>query len=354
MWRGQERSTVSTSDASHTRRAFMQRAAALAAGATLLSQSSVTRALGSSRTVSHSDDASPPFLISLAQWSLNRAFFDKSLDPVDFATIARRDFDIDAIEYVNQFYLGKTSDAAYLKQLRKRADDSGVTSVLIMCDGEGRLGDPDVAARAKAIDNHRKWLEWASTLGCHAIRVNAASAGDADEQKRLAADGLSRLTQIAAQSQLNVIVENHGGLSSNGAWLTGVIKAVNNPSCGTLPDFGNFRMFRKADGTYDEYDRYLGVSELMPFAKGVSAKSYDFDAQGNETTIDYPRMLKIVFDAGYRQRIGIEYEGDRLSEPDGIRATKALLERIRGELQARAGAPTSSPANVPSTRPASD
>lgn len=353
---------MSTSDASHTRRAFIARAAALAAGATLFSRNSAPRALGSSRAVSphadsESDDAATPFQISLAQWSLNRAIDGRTLDPLDFATIARRDFDIDAIEYVNQFYRGRTADGEYLKQLRKRADDSGVTSVLIMCDGEGRLGDPDDAARAKAIDNHRPWLEWASALGCHAIRVNAASSGNADEQKRLAADGLSRLTEIAAQSQLNVIVENHGGLSSNGAWLAGVIKAVNHPRCGTLPDFGNFRMFRKADGSYDEYDRYLGMSELMPFAKGVSAKSYDFNAQGGETTIDYARMLKIVFDAGYRQRIGIEYEGDRLSEPDGIRATKALLERVRGELQARAN-PSTPPPNpppnvVPSTRPES-
>ncbi len=327
----------------------MRRAAVLAAGAAVLSHDALSRAIGSSPRLPHTVDDAESFLISLAQWSLNRAFFGKTLDPLDFPLIARRDYGIDAVEYVNQFYLGKTSDAAYLKQLRKCADDEGVVSVLIMCDGEGRLGDPDDAARAKAVENHRKWLEWAAALGCHAIRVNAASAGEPDEQRRLAADGLSRLTDIAAASQLNVIVENHGGLSSNGAWLASVIKAVDDPRCGTLPDFGNFRMFRKADGSYDEYDRYRGVRELMPFAKGVSAKTYDFDAQGNETTIDFARMMTIVYDAGYRKRVGIEYEGDRLSEPDGIRATKALLERIRGELKTTAGENPTGPASQPSS-----
>jgi sugar phosphate isomerase/epimerase len=231
-----------------------------------------------------------------------------------------------------------------VKNLRQRADDAGVTSVLIMCDDEGRLGDPDDARRSAAIENHRKWLDWASVLGCHAIRVNAGSSGSPDEQRRLAADGLARLTALAAKENLNVIVENHGGLSSNGQWLASVIKAVNHPRCGTLPDFGNFRMFRKADGTYDEYDRYQGVVELMPFAKGVSAKSYDFNDRGEETTIDYRRMMKVVVDAGYHGRVGVEYEGDRLSEPDGIRATKALLERVRGELAAIA---TTAPASQP-------
>lgn len=331
---------MATERSSHDRRTFIRQAFAVAAGASLLSPLRSLARLGDAA------DA-PPFLISLAQWSLHRAIAAGQLDPLEFATISRRDYDIDAVEYVNQFYKSNVGDRDYLAQLRKRADDAGVASVLIMCDGEGRLGDPDEQARAKAIDNHRKWIEWAVALGCHSIRVNAASSGDVDEQRRLAADGLARLTEIAAKDKLNVIVENHGGLSSNGAWLASVIKAVNDPRCGTLPDFGNFRMFRKADGTYDEYDRYQGVSELMPFARGVSAKTYDFDAEGDETTIDYPRMMKIVFAAGYRSRVGIEYEGERLSEPDGIRATKALLERIRGDLHAGAAATTTAPATKP-------
>lgn len=258
------------------------------------------------------------FNISLAQWSLHRSFRAGTLDPLDFARIARRDFDIDAIEYVNTFY---QHSPALLRDLKSRAGDEGVRSLLIMCDREGRLGDPEAAARRTAVANHYKWVDAARFLDCHSIRVNAESVGSYDEQLVLAADGLRQLTEYAARLEINVIVENHGGLSSNGDWLAAVIRRVEHPRCGTLPDFGNF---------YD-YDRYRGVEQLMPFAKGVSAKSQDFDADGNETRIDYARMLDIVRRAGYRGYIGIEYEGTRLPEPDGIRATKALLERYRAE-----------------------
>jgi sugar phosphate isomerase/epimerase len=228
------------------------------------------------------------------------------------------------VEYVNQFFKDKARDEDYIAELAKRAADEGVTNVLIMCDGLGNLGDPDGAARTKAIENHFRWVEAAKRLGCHAIRVNAASKGSAEEQQKLAADGLSRLSDYAAQMDMSVIVENHGGLSSNGEWLAGVMKLVNKPNCGTLPDFGNFH----------DYDRYRGVEELLPFAKGVSAKSHEFDADGNEVRTDYRRMLQLVVAAGYRGWVGIEYEGKALPEPEGILATKKLLERVRQELQA--------------------
>jgi sugar phosphate isomerase/epimerase len=265
------------------------------------------------------DKKKPPFLISLAQWSLHRALFGKKLDPLDFAKVAKQEYGIDAIEYVNQFYKGKAKDKDYTAEMKKRADDLGVKSVLIMCDGEGALGDPDAKKRQKAVENHYKWVELAKYLGCHSIRVNAHSEGSYEEQMERAADGLRKLTEFGATHDINVIVENHGGLSSNGEWLVGVMKKVDHPRCGTLPDFGNF----------GKYDRYEGVKLMMPYAKGVSAKSYDFNEAGDETKIDYPRMMKIVLDAGYHGRVGIEYEGSKLSEPDGIRATKKLLERIR-------------------------
>ncbi len=313
----------------HNRRSFLKGSAAAAASAIVgdrLARVGAGAATQQSAAAPRGD-GQPLYLISLAQWSLHRAFESKRLDPLDFAVIAKRDYSIDAVEYVNQFYMGKTSDAEYLRRLEQRATDNGVRSVLIMCDGEGRLGDPDDAKRTRAVDNHRKWLDWAKELGCHSIRVNADSTGSREEQHRLAVDGLTSLTQVAAGMELNVIVENHGGLSSDGAWLAGVVRAVNLPHCGTLPDFGNF-------GTYD---RYQGVAELMPLARAVSAKSYAFDEGGNETTIDYARMLKIVVDAGYRKHVGIEYEGERLSEEEGIRATKSLLERLRDELAAATG-----------------
>ncbi len=264
----------------------------------------------------------PWFKISLAQWSLNKAIFGKKLDPLDFPKVAKEEYGINAVEYVNQFYKAKKNDDAYLKQLHERCKDLGVTSVLIMCDGEGALGDPDTTARDKAVKNHHRWIDWAKYLGCHSIRVNAdaKNKGSFDEQLERAADGLAKLTEYGDKQGINVIVENHGGLSSNGKWLSGVMKKVNHPRCGTLPDFGNF---------YD-YDRYQGVTDLMPFAKGVSAKSYDFDAESNDTKIDYAKMLKIVKDAGYKGYIGIEYEGNKLPEPEGIRATKKLLEKLRG------------------------
>lgn len=269
----------------------------------------------------------PLFNISLAEWSLHRALQAGELENLDFPGTARRSYGIEAVEYVNQFFKDRARDADYLGELHRRADDAGVRSLLIMCDGEGALGDPSDAARTQAVENHYRWVEAAAFLGCHSIRVNAQSSGSPDEQRRLAADGLRRLTEYAAARQINVIVENHGGISSNGAWLASVMKTVDHPRCGTLPDFGNFQI---QSGEW--YDRYQGVAELMPFAKAVSAKSHDFDAEGNEVHTDYRRMLRIVLDAGYRGYLGIEYEGDGLSEPEGIRATKALLERVRGEL----------------------
>jgi sugar phosphate isomerase/epimerase len=270
----------------------------------------------------------PLFRISLAEWSLHRTLQSGGLTNLDFPRVARVDYELDAVEYVNQFFKDRATDRAYLADLARRAEDHGVTSLLIMCDGEGALGDADDAARGRAVENHYRWVEAAWFLGCHSIRVNAQSAGTPEEQRDRAADGLRRLTEFAAPRGINVIVENHGGLSSNGAWLASVIRRVNHPRCGTLPDFGNFRV---ADDEW--YDRYVGVAELMPFAKAVSAKSHEFDAQGNEVRTDYERMMRIVLDAGYRGYVGIEYEGDGLSEPDGIRATKRLLERVRDRLR---------------------
>lgn len=264
----------------------------------------------------------PPFRISLAQWSLHRTLRSGGLDHLDFARAAKRDYGIDAIEYVNTFFKDRARDPAYLAEMNRRASGEGVVQHLIMCDGEGSIGDPDAAQRKQTVENHRKWLEAAKTLGCASIRVNAASAGTFEEQQKLSADGLRQLCEAADPLGLNVIVENHGGLSSNGQWLAGVMKLVDHRRCGTLPDFGN----------WGDYDPYQGVSELMPFAKAVSAKSHEFDEQGNEAAKDYRRLMKIVLGAGYRSWVGIEYEGRALSEPDGIRATKRLLERVRGEL----------------------
>ena len=283
--------------------------------------------------------AEPLFKISLAQWSYHQAYFARSgsekKDPLKFAELAKKEHGIEAIEYVNQFYKDKKKDESYLKDLKKVADDQGVRSVLIMCDGEGNLGDPDEKKRATAVDNHKRWIEWAKYLGCHSIRVNAASNWKLgfEETQKLAADGLKKLSAMGSEHSIGVIVENHGGLSSHGGWLAGVMKMVGDKNCGTLPDFGNFRVGKV--GGYDkvEYDRYVGVDELMPFAKGVSAKSHDFDAKGNETKTDYRKMLEIVLKKHkFKGYLGVEYEGTKLSEVAGVNATKKLLETIRSEM----------------------
>lgn len=271
-----------------------------------------------------------PFRISLAQWSLHRTIRSGALDPLDFARYARERFGIEGAEYVSTFYEGHETDFAYLADMKQRADDAGTRSLLIMVDGEGALGDADPAARRLAIENHFPWIAAAAYLGCHAIRVNAHGSGSDEEQARQAAESLHRLAEISDPYGIDVIVENHGGLSSNGRWLAGVMQAADHPRVGTLPDFGNFRL--QDD---EQYDRYRGVEELMPFARAVSAKSYAFDEAGDETTIDFARMLGIVTGAGYHGWIGVEYEGDRLSEDEGIRKTKALLERLRDELASR-------------------
>ena len=268
--------------------------------------------------------------ISLAQWSLHRALYDGGMDPLDFPSVARLEYGLEAVEYVNSFY--RDLPTGWVAELRSRCEAEGVRSLLIMCDGEGRIGDPDPAARQTTIDNHIRWLEAAAALGCHAIRVNAASEGTRQEQSRLAADGLRRLAERAEPFGLSVLVENHGGVSSDGAWLAATIRAADHAGLGTLPDFGNWQVSES-----ERYDPYLGLSELMPLARAVSAKSHDFGPDGEETGLDYGRLLRIVRDSGYQGWIGIEYEGQRLSEPEGIRATRALLERTFAELGAEAG-----------------
>ena len=267
------------------------------------------------------------FNISLAEWSLHRMLNSGQLDHLDFCRVAKKDLGIDAVEYVNQFFFDKAEDISYLKEMKNRADDLGVRSLLIMCDNEGDLGDPDPIERSRAVENHYKWAEAANFLNCHSIRVNARSTGSYDEQIHLAADGLRKLTEYGDSIGINTIVENHGGLSSNGKWLASVMKEVDHVRCGTLPDFGNFRIDED-----DWYDRYKGVQELMPFAKAVSAKSHDFDSNGNEIHTDFFKMMEIVMNAGYAGYVGIEYEGNKLDEMEGIKATKDLLQKIQNSV----------------------
>jgi sugar phosphate isomerase/epimerase len=265
------------------------------------------------------------FKISLAEWSLHKALFAKKINNLDFPRIAREQYGIEGVEFVNQFFKDKAHDSAYLKDLKSRANDHGVTCVLIMIDGEGDMSATDKAKRDKAVENHKQWVDAAAALGCHSIRINTGEHYSPTDVGAVA-ESCSALTEYGAKNKIGIICENHGGPSSDPSALIALMKAVNNPNFGTLPDFGNFP--KGDDGNY-KIDIYDAIARMMPYAKGVSAKSYDFDEKGNETTLDYARIMKIVTRAGYHGFVGIEYEGSRLSEPEGIKATKKLLESLR-------------------------
>lgn len=342
-------------NASTNRRSFLKTSSAFLGGLAL-------SACDNKKSTMSASETNPRSKISLAQWSLHKALKAGELDNLDFPRIAREDFDFDAIEWSGQFLnveharLGaQPKGQAYLTETKRVTDDHGLTNLLIMCDNVGNLGDPDNTLRSNAVEGHYAWVEAAKFLGCHSIRVNAASdpSLSSEEQKKLCIDGLGRLCTFAQTHGLNVIVENHGGFSSNGAWLASVLSGVGQDNCGALPDFGNFYVARNRgnseryaqskkpyenDPIYQEdeigleYDRYQGVTDLMPFAKGVSAKSHDFDAEGNEVNTDYHRMMKIVLDYGYTGYIGIEYEGRATPELEGIRLTKTLIERTLASL----------------------
>ena len=350
------------------RRIFIKQSALFSAGVGLVGTSCnstpESSASGEDTTQVASINPESLYKLSLAQWSFHKALFnpdlfklswpeirDKIRNDPEFAfansTMTNLEFPVKAgemgfqgVEFVNRFFFDKTEDDAYLTELKGVCASAGVEPLLIMCDDEGELGNPDEAARKQAVENHYRWVNAAKSLGCHSIRVNAQSEGSYEEQQKLAADGLVMLGEYADKEGINVIVENHGGLSSNGEWLSGVIQMANHPRVGTLPDFGNFCIKReeptkenpRPEGCEEAYDRYQGVVELMPYAKAVSAKTNVFNEAGQEANIDYEKMMKIVLDAGYRGFVGVEYEGSKLSEEEGIMASKKLLEQVREKL----------------------
>ncbi len=274
----------------------------------------------------------PFFRLSLAQWSIHRMIREEGLDPFEFAAKAKG-WGFEGLEYVTQLY-EKTLEKPngidlFVRESKLRSADQGMKDLIIMVDHEGDLAVLDEGERNKAIDNHKKWMDAAAAMGCHSIRINLFGTNDPEEWKPVSIDSLGKLGEYGEKINVAVLVENHGWLSSNGQLLSQVMRQVNHPYCGTLPDFGNFCIKRKDGSRWgeceEEYERYKGMEEIMPFAKAVSAKSYDFDDAGNETTIDYERMLRIVNSFGYKGFIGVEYEGKRLSEEEGILATKDLL-----------------------------
>ncbi|MBU2527180.1 MAG: sugar phosphate isomerase/epimerase [Bacteroidetes bacterium] len=288
--------------------------------------------------------ASTDFKISLAQWSLNKAIRNGEMSPFDFSDKARA-LGFEGIEFVNQLYFDEIDKHPnrlsginhFVSETLKRSKDADMQHVLIMIDHEGEVSAADTEVRTKAIENHLRWIDAAQGLGCHAIRLNLFGSEDVEAWKAHSVESLSILSDYAAAQKINVIVENHGGFSSNGALLAEVMRSVDKPNCGTLPDFGNFCMKRDSGAVFegacvDEYDKYQGVADLMPFAKGVSAKAFDFDANGDETTIDFLKMFQIVKKADFKGWVGIEYEGENHTAEEGILLTKALLEKTFKQL----------------------
>ncbi|MEZ4971597.1 MAG: sugar phosphate isomerase/epimerase family protein [Flavobacteriaceae bacterium] len=281
----------------------------------------------------------PFFKLSLAQWSIHKMVREDGVDPYTFAEKAKN-WGFTGLEYVSALYykeleaanFSEEAMAAFVEKCNAESKKHGMQNVLIMIDGQGDLATADDKKRKEAVENHYKWVDAAAKMGCHAIRVNLSGSKVPEEWVASSVDGLTQLATYAKGKNIEVLVENHGGLSSNGAMLAEVMTKVNMDNCGTLPDFGNFCIERTKDGCAQEYDIYKGIAELMPHALAVSAKSNDFDAEGNEIKLDYPRILKIVKDAGYTGYIGVEYEGSVLSEEQGIIATRDLLIKAGKEL----------------------
>src|SRR4051812_44418303 len=282
--------------------------------------------------------ANPFFEISLAEWSFHKTLFANEMTNLDFPVITKKTYDINAVEYVNLFFKDKAEDTKYLNELMRRCNDNCVKNHLIMVDDEGPLADIDDKKRSQAVENHYKWVDAAKTLGCITIRVNAFSNGGAAEDVQSAAvDGVSRLAEYAEKVGINVVLENHGGYTSDGKWMVALMQRINKPNVGTLPDFGNFCIKRESGHVWEgkcieKYDRYKGVEEMMPYAKAVSAKAQDFDEQGNCVETDFFKMFKIIKDAGFHGYAGIEFSNEDTSEDRGVRKTKALLEKISTSL----------------------
>ncbi len=280
----------------------------------------------------------PDIKMSLAEWSFHRALQSGKLDHLDFPAKAKNEFGISAVEYVNGFFGGSKmnfkeagKNTAYINELLKRSKDAGVFNHLLMCDDEGPLSSTNEKERLESVDNHKKWIDAAKILGCWTVRVNLHGEGSPEDRKTAAVDSLGRLCDYAKPMNLNVVVENHGSVTSNGQWMASVIKQVNRKNAGTLPDFGNFCLSDPwgtiQNGCKEMYDIYKGVSEMLPFAKGVSAKTYDFDSNGEQPLLDYKRLIGIVKASGFKGYMGIEFEGNNQPEDEGVRKTKALLEK---------------------------
>lgn len=256
--------------------------------------------------------------ISLATWSIVRSHRAGVWKLPDVARICREDFGIDGIEYVTGFF--DSVNYGYLQSLNRQAEEHGVENVLIMVDGEGPMVAEEKSERMQAAINHRKWVDIAGYLGCHAIRCNAFGGGptydeDPDSIQR-AAESFSALVEYAREFEINIIIENHGGLSSDPRWLPDLCQAMDSNHFGLLPDYGNYNL--------DEVNVYEAIDQAMPYAKGVSVKA-GWQPDGSHPQYDVERLLGISLESGYSGYWGIE-SGLRRSRDDAPTTAEGIRD----------------------------
>lgn len=270
----------------HTRRSFIKKTAILGA-AGVLSPAIIKNSMAIATPRMSYDD------ISLAQWALVDEIRAGKWKNLDFPKISREDFGLNGIEFVNTLFEVPTN--SYLNQLRKNADDHGVSMVLIMVDAEGDGCEPTAALRKQFDINHRKWIDIAHYLGCHAIRTNCRGPKDVDKKEALkwAAESYNMLLEYSQQAKISVVIENHGGVSNDPDWMVELMQEVNNLYFGTYPDW------RRPSDDFDNLD-YL--KKMLPWAGGMSYRNQPTE----ELTA---KMISLCKDSGYKGWYGIESSG---------------------------------------------
>ena len=293
--------------------------------------------------------------IGLQMYSFAPLIMQGKFDLLGFPDLVKNTYGINGAEYWSIPFMGRENDRDFLNDLKRRSDDNGVDNLIILVDDidiKTMQSGPSLASSNKndrdtAIDYHKKWVDVAKNIGCHSIRINLRSEEEND-QKILenSSESISKLIEFSKQDIISIVIENHGGITGDADWLVSLMKNVDSKHLGTLPDFGTYNFCIKrgnlnfqslSENCEDQYDKYLGVKKLMPYAKGVSAKSHEFDKDGEELSTNYSRMIKIISESNYKGYITIEYEGAMkgmfggegtyLSPHEGILATKKLINK---------------------------
>jgi L-ribulose-5-phosphate 3-epimerase len=281
-----------------TRRDFLTRSAALVSALSLFENSRRGWVFAGMDTASER--------ISLAQWALNQEIRAGELTNLDFPRIAREEFGIGAIEFVNTLFAVPTY--GYLRKLKQNAVDHGVKMLVMMVDDEGDPVAPSRKERDQFVINHRKWVDIAQFLGCHSVRTNCIgrSTSSKSEALKWAAESYTRLLEYALSAKVSVVIENHGGLSDDPDWMVDLIKEVGNPH------FGSYIDWRWRDPAV--WDNYAYTKKLLPYAKGISYKK--------QPTVEHlGKLVQLSRDSGYQGYYGIEEKGF-----DNIKLSKTLLE----------------------------